>query len=190
MNQTLAQPGDQPQSSNQPQKSYVDDYQPPQPSTQPQPSQPDSKPKPQGLETQDIFLLLGADQAADEAEKEAFLDELQQVIWEDFLENDVELLITNDEYAQLQVMIQQGQTPEVQDEMAVYLEKLIPDLEEIMVEKALELKEELVHERVVGMREHYADKPEVLTKIKQAEQDMNQGQWRRAAQTLNAISAE
>lgn len=213
MNQTPA-----PQTNDAPSgNSYVDDYQPPastkpkQSSAQkptvssvqqpPRPSPPKDMPaqtkppsvaktkiKQQSLQDQDIFVLLGADKGAPEQEKEAFLDELQQVIWEDFLENDVELLVTSDELTTLKDIMKKGKGLEVQEEIVVYLEKLIPDLEEIMIEKALELKEDLVRERAAGMREYYASKTEVLSKIDQAEQAINHDQWQQAAELLNSIN--
>lgn len=140
----------------------------------------------QTLEDQNIFFLLGVTDGTDD-EREAFLDELQQVIWEDFVENDVELLITSDEMIEFKKIMEKGDTPEVQEEMIVYLEKLIPDLEEIMLEKALELKEDMVRERIAGMKTYFQDKPESLQKVEQAEQLINQDQWRAAAEQLNGL---
>lgn len=101
-------------------------------------SGPDSS---ESLEEQNIFELLGVADGSDE-EKEEFLDELQQVIWEDFLENDVELLVTLEEKKQVDAILAKTDSNDLekQEELVVYLEKLIPDLEEIMLEKALELK--------------------------------------------------
>lgn len=142
----------------------------------------------QTLEDQNIFFLLGVTDGS-EAEKEAFLDELQHVIWEDFLENDVELLITEEEQVELKkIMDQPGANElELQEKIIVYLEKLIPDLEEIMLEKALELKEDMARERITGMREYYADKAEALDTIQRAETAMNDNQWRTAAELLNGV---
>lgn len=141
------------------------------------------------LEDQNIFYLLGVKE--DEAtadQREQFLDELQQVIWEDFLDNDVNLLLTKDEQTQLQALTAkvQGKPLEEQEEVVVFLEKLIPDLEEIMLEKALELKADMFRERIAGLKEYYADKPE-LEKVNTAEELLNQEKWFSAAQTLNAL---
>jgi hypothetical protein len=142
----------------------------------------------QALEDQNIFFLLGVTDGTDE-EREAFLDELQQVIWEDFLENDVELLITEEETVELKrITANKGLSDEQQQEQViVYLEKLIPDLEEIMLEKALELKEDMVRERIAGMREYYAEQSDQLQKLDEAERLVNDDQWRAAADTLNAM---
>jgi len=187
--------------------SYVDTYQPPTLSGAPAPSAmppmpaspsattapststPSAQPPSESLEDQNIFELLGVTQATDQ-EKEAFLDELQQVIWEDFLENDVELLLTAEEVAQLRQLMGNTSQDELaqQEAIVVFLEKLIPDLEEIMLEKALELKSDMVKERVAGMREYFATQPEKLTQISQAENMMQEDKWQSAAQNLNALS--
>lgn len=144
----------------------------------------------QSLEDQNIFFLLGVDDGTDE-EKESFLDELQQVIWEDFLESDVQLLITDEENQGLQAIQAKTELSEEdkQEEMVVYLEKLIPDLEEIMLEKALELKEDMVKERLAGMREYYADRLAELAKLDEAENLVRDDQWKDAATILNSLPA-
>jgi hypothetical protein len=198
------------QSSN---SSYVDSYQPPQHAepqltpTPPEPptpmvtseaiesqiendastSKPSSMPVSQTLEDQNIFTLLGVDGSNEE--KEAFLDELQQVIWEDFLDRDVELLITDEEMVGLKAILDKKElkVEDQQEEVLVYLDKLVPDLEAIMLEKALELKEDMVRERVAGMKEFYAGNQESLDKLNKAEAMMNDGQWKDAADLLNSI---
>ncbi len=143
----------------------------------------------QALEDQNIFTLLGVDDAT-EAEKEAFLDELQQVIWEDFLENDVELLLTEAEAAELKKITEgkDNNDLEQQEKIVTYLEKLVPDLEEIMLEKALELKADMVKERITSQREFFAGQTDKLVVLDQAESQIAEDQWRTAAATLNGLS--
>ena len=142
------------------------------------------------LEDQNIFFLLGVRDGTDQ-QKEAFLDELQQVIWEDFLEFDVKLLITSEEMVQLQSLLtsETDKDLEKQEKIVVYLEKLIPDLEDIMLEKALELKEEMVRERAAGLKQYYAEKPEKIQRISEAEQLMNAGKWYSAAHMMNSLAS-
>jgi hypothetical protein len=140
------------------------------------------------LEDQNIFFLLGVEDGTTE-EKERFLDELQQVVWEDFLENDLELLITTQEKERVDQILNNADLSDLdkQEQVLNYLSNLIPDLEEIMLEKALELKQEMVKERVEGMRQYYADKEEVLGKIDQAAQMFAQGKWSSGAKLLNQV---
>ncbi len=153
-----------------------------------EPARESASPVSQALEDQNIFHLLGVTDATED-EKEAFLDELQQVIWEDFLENDVELLITEEEMTELRKIMAQkpGSDLEQQEAIVVYLEKLIPDLEEIMLEKALELKADMVKERIKGMKEYYAGQSEKLDDLTKAESMIADDQWRAAADSLNKM---
>lgn len=185
-------------SQNSSDTNYVDAYSPPAPSgtdatpsSQPTSSMPTSiEPSSQSetLEDQNIFFLLGVRDGTDQ-QKESFLDELQQVIWEDFLEYDVKLLITSEEMTELKTMLdsQTDKDLEKQEKSIVFLEKLIPDLEEIMLEKALELKEEMVRERVSGLRQYFADKPDKLSRVDEAERLINDGKWYSSAHLMNSL---
>ncbi|MFZ1721008.1 MAG: hypothetical protein WAU07_00730 [Microgenomates group bacterium] len=140
------------------------------------------------LQDQNIFDLLGVKDGSPE-QREQFLDELQQVIWEDFLENDARLLLTEDEMSQLKVILEKStdNSLEQQEEVVVFLEKLIPDLEDIMLEKALDLKADLFKERIIGTREYIAADPSKLHIVDQAEQQMQQNKWHTASKTLDTI---
>ncbi|MEX0895583.1 MAG: hypothetical protein WDZ94_01430 [Patescibacteria group bacterium] len=143
----------------------------------------------EAIEDQNIFFLLGVTDG-EEAQREAFLDELQQVIWEDFLEHDAQLLLTTDEQKELQQMLENRESKDLekQENIIVFLEKLIPDLEEIMLEKALELKSDMVRERAQGLRQFYADSSEKLSRIDQAEKLMDESKWYSAAHLLNSLN--
>lgn len=143
----------------------------------------------QSLEAQNIFDLLGVNDGTD-AEKEAFLDELQTVIWDDFLENDVELLLTTEEVSDLRAIQAKDKDEEQkQEEIVQFLERLIPDLEEIMMEKALELKSDLVRERISGLREFFADNPAGMEKLREVETAIDVNNWADAARILNTDPA-
>ncbi|MBW7943922.1 hypothetical protein H3C70_00815 [Patescibacteria group bacterium] len=144
----------------------------------------------EALEDQNIFDLLGINKATDQ-EKELFLDELQQVIWEDFVENDVELLLTEDELKEFRKISENGEAKEDerQGQMIEFLEKLIPDLEKIMLEKALELKEELTRERITEYQDFYKNDAAKLETVNQALSLADQQQWRTAAEKLNSLQA-
>ncbi|MBP7842813.1 hypothetical protein KA017_02305 [Candidatus Woesebacteria bacterium] len=144
------------------------------------------------IEAQNIFYMLDVEEG-DEALKEKFLDQLQEVIWDDFLTSDVELLLTQDELVNFKVYKEKADSTEgdaqekAKDEMVEYLEKLVPDLEDIMLEKALDLKADLFVERINGMKEYFAEKPDHLAKVAEAEQLMYEDKWKSAASVLNSI---
>lgn len=144
------------------------------------------------IEAQNIFYMLDVEEG-DEVLKEKFLDQLQEVIWDDFLTSDVELLLTQDELVSFKVYKEKADSTEgdaqekAKDEMVEYLEKLVPDLEDIMLEKALDLKADLFVERINGMKEYFAEKPDHLAKVAEAEQLMYEDKWKSAASVLNSI---
>ncbi len=141
------------------------------------------------LEDQNIFTMLGVTDGTPE-QRESFLDELQQVIWEDFLEYDVKLLTTKEEQIELDKLITQQDVSELekQEKIVVYLEKLVPVLVVSMLDKALQLKVALAREGVKGMKEFFANKPEELAKIDSAEQMMNAGKWKSSVTLLNSLT--
>ncbi len=143
----------------------------------------------EALADQNIFEMLGVTTGTPE-QREQFLDELQQVIWEDFIEHDTTLLLTDAEQAELKTIMQgvPDKSLEQQEKVVVYLEKLIPDLEDIMLEKALQLKEEMARERLRALRELHRNESEKVGIIDQAEQAMNQEQWQTATTLLNTIN--
>lgn len=190
----------------QPHASYVDDYAAnsgavPGPAATPPAAAPTAAPTvdtptaaaaaatpSEALEDQNIFELLGIHQASEE-EKEVFLDELQQVIWEDFVEKDVELLLTEDELKEFQGIANNNTLAEEdkQNQMIEYLEKIIPDLEKIMLEKAIELKEELTRERIDEYRQFYKDDQAKQDMIQSVQALADQGQWKSVAVKLNSL---
>jgi hypothetical protein len=144
----------------------------------------------EALEDQNIFDLLGINEV-DEQEKEIFLDELQQVIWEDFVENDVELLLTEDELKEFKAIAENAEasSDEKQSQMIDYLEKLIPDLEKIMLEKALDLKEDMTRQRITDLMQVFKDVPSTLEMVKKAQTQVDQQLWHSVIVTLNEVSA-
>jgi len=142
------------------------------------------------LEDQNIFYLLGIDSSTAE-QKESFLDELQQVIWEDFIEKDVELLLTDKEYQELKTTYQLDSKKPLTEQEAVitYLEKLIPDMENLMLDKAIKLKADLVKERVTGLRDKYVNEPTKLVELDEVKALLDQDKWWSAAKKLNALAS-
>ena len=66
-----------------------------------------------------------------------------------------------------------------QQEIVNYLESKVPDLEEIMLEKALKLKEDLLMERILATEQFFADKPEVLRRITEVRKMVDEGKFLR-----------
>jgi hypothetical protein len=112
----------------------------------------DSATDEEALPAQNIFEMLGLSNISDE-EKNQFLDELEEMIWNDFIEHDLQLLLTSTEYEEAKKILQATyQSEDARKEALLnYLSSLIPDLEEILYQKALELKAEMFAERIKRM---------------------------------------
>lgn len=142
----------------------------------------------ESIEEQNIFDLLGVSDAT-EQEKESFLDELQQALWDDFLAKDLALLVSESELAEIeQVKNDTGLAEE--KKQAVLIEKIeqfVPDIEEIMLEKALALKEDMLWERLSGIRESFKQGNQDQTRLDEAEQHFKAGRWRSGTKLLNSL---
>lgn len=152
-------------------------------------SEPPAKPETDSeeLKAQNIFEMLGLEKISDE-EKNQFLDDLESMIWDDFVAHDLELLLTSEEYAGAREILGKQNQNETQqkEDLIAYLEKLIPDLDEVLYDKALELKSEMMGERLAKMKEN-ADAV-VLAKIKEAESLISQNRWKSAVSLLNQLA--
>lgn len=139
------------------------------------------------LKSQNIFEMLGIMNISD-SEKNQFLDELETMIWDDFIFHDLELLLTSEEYVGARQILddQVKKDDEKKEALIIYLEKLIPDLDEVLYEKALELKSEMMGERLAKMKESTDEA--ILSKVKEAENMISQNLWKSAASLLNQLS--
>ncbi len=136
------------------------------------------------LRAQNIFEILGLMNISD-VDKNQFLDELEIMIWDDFVVHDLELLLTSEEYKEARRILDTSKDEnQKKEELIVYLEKLIPDLDEVLYEKALELKSEMMGERLNKMKEN-ADEA-TLSKVQKAQDLISQNLWRQAATLLNS----
>ncbi|HPS40405.1 MAG TPA: hypothetical protein PLQ50_00150 [Candidatus Woesebacteria bacterium] len=140
----------------------------------------------EALKAQNIFEMLGLTSIAD-SEKDQFLDELETVIWDDFVMHDLELVLTSEEYAgALKILDAEDQkNNEKKENLIVYLEKILPNLDEILYDKALELKSEMMAERLSQMKKN-ADEA-TLAKIKEVENLISQNKWKSASLLLNQL---
>ncbi|MBT4124647.1 MAG: hypothetical protein HN981_01900 [Candidatus Pacebacteria bacterium] len=149
---------------------------------------PSRKESGESIEEQNIFELLGVNDASDK-EKEEFLDELQQALWEDFLDKDVSLLVTDSEAGEITKIRQDSSLlkNDQQNALIQKIEQFIPDIEEIMLEKALELKEDMVWERVNGVREHLKKNNQSDEQLNKAAAHLKDGRWKTGTQLLNQL---
>lgn len=122
--------------------------------SEPAPTSNDEEVNQEDLESQNIFTMLGLENL-EETEKEAFLADLEQLIWDNFIEVELPLLLNSEQKAQAeQILADNSKTEDERKEaLLVYVEKFIPNLEEVMYKKALSLKKEMFEERLKKMRD-------------------------------------
>jgi len=112
---------------------------------------------------------------------------LEAMIWDDFVVHDLELLLTSEEYVGARKILDDKvqKEDEKKENLIIYLEKLVPDLDEVLYDKALELKSEMMGERLSKMKEN-ADEA-TLSKIKEVENLISQNLWKSASTLLNQL---
>jgi len=110
------------------------------------------------LESQNIFEMLNLDHL-EQSEKEAFLDDLEKLIWDNFIEVELAQLLNPEEKAQAEQILADSTKgdDERKEALLIYLEKFIPNLEEIMYKKALLLKKEMFEERIRKSRQQASE---------------------------------
>lgn len=135
----------------------------------------------------DLFKLLGV--SGSEEEKQRFLDELQDLVWQEFI--DTELMALLDEQQMDQVIQVIGDTSlsdeQQQQQLIKLVEQVVPDYEQVLVNKALELKADMLAERIEGLKERFAGQAESLAKVKQAEELLNDSKWQEAVDVLGEV---
>ncbi len=156
----------------------------PEPSPEPTPELVDEE----DLERQNIFAMLGLEHL-EESEKEAFLADLEQLIWDNFIEVELPLLLNSEQKAQAeQILADNSKTDnERKEALLVYVEKFIPNLEEVMYKKALSLKKEMFEERLKKVRDQATEENNLslIADLDQIQELVTAGRYKTATELLN-----
>lgn len=136
------------------------------------------------LAAQNIFELLGIE--ATDAEKEQFLTELEDLILQDFVEKDLPLLFTTEEYQEVKTMMGSDFTKDeaAKEKVLEFVYQKIPSLEKILFDKALHLKEQMMMER---LRQLENSTPEVKQKITEIRSSIQENKWKKATELLQQL---
>lgn len=166
----------------------------PTPESNPKPTaEPSAEPTPEpvneeDLEKQNIFAMLGL-KNLEESEKEAFLADLEQLIWDNFVEVELPLLLNSEQKAQAdQILADQSKTEnERREALLAYVEPFIPNLDEVMYKKALSLKKEMFEERVKKMRDQATEENNLslMADLDQIQELIAAGRYKTATELLN-----
>jgi len=166
----------------------------PTPEPNPKPTaEPSAEPTPEpvneeDLEKQNIFAMLGL-KNLEEPEKEAFLADLEQLIWDNFVEVELPLLLNSEQKAQAdQILADQSKAEnERREALLAYVEPFIPNLDEVMYKKALSLKKEMFEERVKKMRDQATEENNLslMADLDQIQELIAAGRYKTATELLN-----
>jgi len=166
----------------------------PTPESNPKPTaEPSAEPTPEpvneeDLEKQNIFAMLGL-KNLEESEKEAFLADLEQLIWDNFVEVELPLLLNSEQKAQAdQILADQSKAEnERREALLAYVEPFIPNLDEVMYKKALSLKKEMFEERVKKMRDQATEENNLslMADLDQIQELIAAGRYKTATELLN-----
>jgi len=125
----------------------------------------------------------------EEPEKEAFLADLEQLIWDNFVEVELPLLLNSEQKAQAdQILADQSKTEnERREALLAYVEPFIPNLDEVMYKKALSLKKEMFEERVKKMRDQATEENNLslMADLDQIQELIAAGRYKTATELLN-----
>ena len=141
------------------------------------------------LQKMSIFEMLGVE--GTEEEKEAFLSEVQDVIWQDVVENDLAPLLSEPEMDEVDAMLNDESASEdtKRDYLFDLILKKVPNAEEVLLERTMQLKSDLLHERFHGMQQFFANNPEAMQKLEVAHGHIDADEHEEAVALLNELAA-
>ncbi len=141
----------------------------------------------QKLAQLDIFTMLGV--TGTEDEKEQFLDELQDLVWQDFVDVDLMDKLEDRDMDEVEGILADDtlSVKDQQEKLVGVLQRIMPDFEDVLLNKALELKEDMLRERIAGLMEYYKDRAAELAKVNQAEDLVNDEKYKEAVDLLNGL---
>ena len=158
------------------------------PISQPKTETEETKVDDESLEAQNLFTMLALDTISEE-EKQGFLKDLEQLIWDNFVEVELPLLLNNEEKNQAdQILADSSKTEDERKEaLLVYLDKFVPNLEDMMYKKALTLKKEMFEERLKKLRENAteANNLSLIADLDQIQELVQAGRYKTAVNLLN-----
>jgi len=142
------------------------------------------------FEQLDIFTVLGV--AQDDPDREAFLQQMEEAIWEEIVENELADKLSDTELGQIESILDAKDVSQdgKRDQLFGMVVGRIPNFEKIVREYTMAAKRDLLSERLEGTKEFYtttqpnADK---LSQVERAGQLFEAGEFSACAQALNAI---
>lgn len=142
-----------------------------------------------GLTELDVFTILGV--SGTDEEKTAFLQEMQEVIWDDVVSSELDDNLTDEEMERIDDIIADTATSmdDKHNKLYAFLTEKIPNLTEVLTTKVNQFKMDLLDDRIEGMTEFYQSQnnADALGKLEQALGMRNEERYSEAVAVLNAM---
>lgn len=144
---------------------------------------------PQALEElakADIFKLLGMVNIT-EAEKKKNLDEMEETIWEDFVETDLPEMLAGEQKAQYFDLLKTS--PSAEKIINFFGKNLPANFEEKYLQKTLNFKAEIVKEQIETlMLANEGKDPQKIKLLEAAKEAADAGYWKKAEELMQGYS--
>lgn len=140
------------------------------------------------FEQVDIFTVLGV--AQDDPDREAFLQQMEEAIWEEIVENELSDKMSDADLDQIEAILNEEDTTmsEKRDKLFGMLVGKIPQFEVVVREYTMSAKRDLLFERLEGLKEFYAQDAAKLEQVNKADALFGEGQFTACVIALNAIT--
>lgn len=137
------------------------------------------------LGTVKLFDLLGLTGTAEE--EEAMANQLTDGLWTEFTATDMMDDLSEETVDDLEDTLEDESLSEEKrsEKLAKLVEKDMPDIKKRFTHKVLELKADLVHERVMGLQSYFEKNDTALHEIDRVKELMKDGKWSDAVNLLN-----
>jgi len=141
----------------------------------------------QTLDEIDVFTLLGM--TGSDEEKAEFLDQMQQTVWTQVVEEEILPTLTQAQITQVEDIMADDSVPleESKSKVFAFLLETTPELPELMKEKILEFKGEILVSRIAGLRDRYEGNPSELERLDSIELMLDEGNIQPALQALATL---
>lgn len=141
------------------------------------------------LQKMSIFEMLGAE--GTEEEKDQFLSQIQDVIWQDVVEKDLAPLLNDDEISQVEAKLSDDtlSNEDKRDYLFDLIMEKVPQAEQVLLDRTMQLKSDLLHERLHGMDHYFANDAAAQTKLQAAHGHLDAQEYDQCVALLNELSS-
>lgn len=143
-----------------------------------------------GLAKIDIFRILGIQ--GNSPDHEALLSEFQDAIWEDTMNSEVTDNLTEADIAKVEAILENETLSDSQRQEQLYglLMDKVPNIEEVLQNKTVQLKADMLMQRVEGLRQYWQSQgnAQSIATVDAAEKAMYDGDYATTLSLLEQVT--